>query len=275
MIINKTTVTDYLANYKQKAADNNLFSDPAILFTNDSDKKYGSIFLFERFGHAENDTYRISSQITDHYMEDNETRQDHWAIAPDVYILSGFIGEVIYTPPKQWQTFTEENFVNYLAPLSMISPAFDSYTQAALNAVQAVEASYRRYEQIARNIYEDLTNTGTKRTNQRYIMQILKNIQLSRQLVSIWTPFRTFENMAIQNVSINQGGTKYKSRLEIEFKQWRPISSNNAREATEEEKKSYVAATQKMREQDAGEAATEEKKISTLKREGAQILLKP
>lgn len=250
-------ITDYLSNKTQINADNELLTNPAMLFENKSDNDFGSIFLFERFGHAESDTYRISSQITDHYMEDNVARQDHWAIAPDTYILSGFIGEVVYQPPKMWRSKAEKYVTDYLKPLGMLSPTFDSYTQSALNIVQQVETSYRRYEQIARNIYDNITGNSLKWHNQVYVMNILKYCQIHRQLFSVWTPYKTFKNLAIQNISITQNNSKYKSRLEIEFKEWRTISTE-VREATKEEKQAYLARVQKMQSQDAGTAATQD-----------------
>ena len=265
--IDKTKITDYLSNVKQRQADANLLDSPAILFTNPSKKIFGNIFLFERFGQVDANSYRISSQITDHYMEDNVARQDHWSIAPDIYTLSGFIGEIIYQPPKQWQTAIETKAKDYLGGLGALSPVFDNYTQSALNVVQALENSFRRYEQIAKNIYNNINGQHINRTNQQYVAQILKACQVNRQLLAIWTPYGTFESMAIQNVSLSQPNTKYKSRLEIELKEWRNISTET-RETTKEEKQAYLTRVQKMEVQDSGTAATNEGKISTLKRLG-------
>ena len=257
-MIDKNTITDYLSNAKQKASDNAIVFTPGLLFGNESKNKFGSIFMFERFGQAGNNTYRMTSSISKHYMEDNVSMQDHWAIDADTYILSGYIGEVVYTPPKKWANAVETYVTDYLKPLSILSPVFDSYTQSALNVVQAVESSFRRYEQIARNIYDSFTNNTPQRTNQSYIAQILKSCQLNRQLITVWTPFKTFENMAIVNVTLTQEDSKYKSRIEVELQQWRKVSKADVREATKEEKKAYLAYIQKMREQDAGLAATQE-----------------
>ena len=253
--MNTQKIKDYLSNKASIQKDNDILTNPAMLFENKTNQGYGNIYLFDRFGHAENCTYNISSQITDHYMEDNVSRQDHWAIAPDEYILSGFIGEVIYNPPKLWRSQAEKYATDYLKPLSILSPTFDNYTESALNVVQAVETSYIRYEQIAQNIYSDLTGS-IKKSNQRYIIKVLKLAQLQRQLFNVWTPYKTFENLAIQNISISQGNSKYKSRLEIKFKQWKSVSSDNTRAATEKEKKSYLAMIQQMQEQDNGTVST-------------------
>ena len=262
--MNVTTVKDYLSSITSKNEANETYSSPAILFKNDADQKFGEIYLFEKFGQAENNTYQISSQITEHYMEDNVARQDHWAIAPDKYILSGFIGEVIYHPVKKWRSAVEKYVTDYLYPLRVLSPIFDSYTQSALNIVQAVETSYRRYEQIAENIFNDISNVKITKTNQQYIAEQLKAIQLNRQLVTIWTPYGTFDSFAVLNASLVQGNTKYKSRLEVELKQWRTIATET-REATAEEKKAYIARVQQAEEQNLGTAATNEKPVSSLK----------
>lgn len=260
--MNTQKVKDYLSNNTSIQKDNELLTNPAMLFENKTNLGYGNIYLFDRFGHVENCTYNISSQITDHYMENNVSRQDHWAIAPDEYILSGYIGEVIYNPPKLWRSQAEKYVTDYLKPLSMLSPTFDNYTQSALNVVQAVETSYRRYEQIAQNIYSNLTG-NIKRSNQVYIMGILKNAQIKRQLFSVWTPYKVINDLAIQNISISQGNSKYKSRLEIKFKQWKSVSSDNTRAATEKEKKSYLATIQQMQEQDNGVVSTNNVEFSS------------
>lgn len=260
-MINKQKITDWLDNTANESKDNEKLSDPAILFTNqDTNNKFGNVFLFEKFGSIKSNTYRMTSQITSHYMEDNVSMQDHWAIAPDTYVLSGLIGEVLYTPPKQWQNFVTQEIKDYLTPLSMLMPVFDNYTQSALNVVQYVETSARRYEQIARNIYNDITNKVIK-SNQQNVSEKIKDLQVGRQLVTIWTPYGIFYDMAILNAGFNQENSKYQSTLEVQLQKWRSISKANTRKATEEEKRNYLAYVQKMQEQDSGVAATQEKTI--------------
>lgn len=271
----KQKVTDWLSNKKDKEEEQKIYSEPAYLFTNSTkDEKFGNILLFERFGSVRTNTLRYSSQITDHYMEDNVARQDHWGIAPDTYVLSGLIGEVLYTPPKKWKKAVEEKVGDYLAPLRMLSPTFDSYTSAAMSAVQYVENSFRRYEQMARNAYNDFMGVDIQ-PNQQKIAELLKTIQVNRLLVDIWTPYGEYKDMAIEQVSLSQNNSKFQSNIEIQLKKWRTFSTDT-RDATAEEKKAYLAKVQKMQEQDSGTAATQEKPpISTLKEKGAGILFKP
>lgn len=258
-MINKQKITDWLSDKSKTTEESIMFTSPAYLFTNQTkDNKFGNIILFERFGSASTNTYRFTSEITNHYMEDNVSMQDHWAIPPDTYVLSGLIGEVIYTPPKMWQNFVTKEVNDYLTPLNMLMPVFDNYTQSALNVVQYVETSARRYEQIARNLYKDFNNIPIT-SNQKKVANLLKSLQLNRQLVTIWTPYNSeMGNMAIESVSISQENSKYQSRLEVQLKQWRNISTAS-REATEEEKRNYLAHVQKMQEQDSGVAATQDR----------------
>ena len=230
--------------------------DPAVLFTSNSKNGLGNIYLFEKFGVTTTNTIKFSSQITTHYMEDNSARQDHWAIQPIQYTLSGLIGEVIYTPPKLFTSFVQKYVTDYLKPLGTLSPVFDSYTQSAINTVQAVEASLRRYEQMAVNILNDITkyqNPATRKTNQEIIANKLRELRNARQLVSVYTPYGQYNGLAIQDASLTQNNSKYQSNLEVQFIEWRDVTTQ-VRDATKEEQ-AMVIRMMKQQEQQQGNAS--------------------
>ena len=232
---------------------------PAVLFTSDARNGLGNIYLFEKFGVTTANTIKFSSQITIHYMENNSAKQDHWAIQPIQYTLSGLIGEVIYTPPKLFTSFVQKYVTDYLTPLRVISPIFDSYTQSAINTVQAVEASLRRYEQMAVNILNNITkfqNPSTRITNQELIAKKLRELRDNRQLVSVYTPYGQYNGLAIQNASLTQNNTKYQSDLEIQFLEWRDVKTET-RAATEQEKAMFIR-TMKQPEQNLGNASQQQ-----------------
>lgn len=249
-------VSDYINKFVQEE-----INSPATLFVKDNENsKFGNIYVFQKFGIAQADTIKLSSQITTHYMEDNVAYQDHWAIAPMTYTMSGLIGEVIFQPPTKWTSFIQDRFVDYLAPLQVLSPTFDNYTQSAINTVQAIEASYRRYEQIAKQLLQSLGKIPTRESNQEYLIKALQTLRDNRQLVSVYTPFGVYDNLAIQDVSANQNNSKYKSNLEIQFLQWRNIKTNY-RKATKEEMSDF-AQVQKAETEQQGQANT---RVSELK----------
>jgi len=248
------TSNNFLDSRESSIITKNVEADPAILFTSNSSDGFGNIYLFEKFGVTTTNTLKISSQITTHYMENNNAVQDHWAIAPIKYTLSGLIGEVIYTPPKKAVNFVQKYINNYLEPLNILSPTFDSYTQSAINTVQAVEASLRRYEQMAVNILNNITKyQAAKKTNQEFLANKLIALRDNRQLVNVWTPYGQFNGLAIQEASLTQNKTKYQSNLEVQFIQWRDVDTQK-RAATEQEK-ATVVRTMKQQEQNLGNAS--------------------
>lgn len=51
------------------------------------------------FDTIEEHTLNIQNQITDNYIENNTSIQDHIAHAPITISMRGLIGEVVYKPP--------------------------------------------------------------------------------------------------------------------------------------------------------------------------------
>ena len=249
----KNNISDFLNKHLKED-----INTPATLFIKDKDEaKFGNAYIFKKFGLAQADSLKLSSQITTHYMEDNVAYQDHWAIAPLSYTMSGLVGEIVYSTPSQWSSFIQDRFVDYLTPLQILSPTFDSYTQSAINTINAVEASYRRYEQIAKQFFQNLGILPTRQSSQEYLVSALTQLRDNRQLVSVYTPYGVYDNLAIQDISITQNNSKYQSQLEIQFVQWRNITTLT-RKATKEEM-SNVAQAQKAEVEQQGQASTTKK----------------
>lgn len=256
-------ISDFLYDTTTQDIIKEVSNDPAILFTNQSSGNFGNVYIFEKFGVDKANTIKYSSSITTHYMEDNTARQDHWAINPVTYTLSGIIGEVIFTPPKNWSNFVQKNVVDYLTPLSMLSPTFDSYTQAAINTVQAVETSLNRYKQIFTQTLNNFNNANIQKQNQKRIIEWLSLLRDNRQLVNIWTPYGEYNDMAIIDFQETQNNTKFQSDIEIQFMQWRNVTINK-RKATKEET-AYFCACQQAETEEIGTASTQNEDVSTLK----------
>ena len=249
-MIDKSKLSDFINNHFKEN-----INEPAMLFVKDNDKsKFGNIYIFQKFGVAQAETIKLSSQITTHYMENNVSAQDHWAVAPMSYTMSGLIGEVIFQPPTKWSSFVEERFTDYLAPLGVLSPVFDNYTQRAINTVKQIEASYRRYEQIAKQMLQSVGKIPTRESNQEYVIKALRQLRDNRQLVNVYTPFGTYNGLAIQDISATQNNSKYQSNIEIQFIEWRNVETKR-RDATEEDK-ALMAQIAQARVEEQGQAST-------------------
>lgn len=257
-------------NYKDynvpKTWGNLNFEDttPAILFANSTNNnKFGEIYLFSDFGISESNSLAINSDITVHYTEENNTLNDHWAVQPLQYTLRGLIGEVVYTPPSTFTNFVDTAVGDYLSPIGFLAPTFDTYTSSIINIGQQVEASLTRYIDIAKLALNNIKGTKTQETNQQYVVNTLQNLVLNRQLVTIYTPYGEYSNMAIKTVNISQEKTKFQSSIEITLQQWRNAETIT-RQATAEEK-SFISQVQSATTKEMGQAGTSRIEKSTLK----------
>lgn len=230
---------------------------PALLFSNSKDStKLGDLYLFDNFGIAGGNTINASSDITTHYVEDNSSIQDHWALAPVTYNLTGFIGEVIYQPPSKMTNWVQNKVTNYLEPLTIISPTVSSYVNSAMNVVHQIETNYQKYSQYAENIvksFNAMQGITTQPSNQYNVYQQLKKLRDERILVEIYTPYGILKNMAIINITMTQDeNTKYKSSIQVQLQEYRKVSTI-VRQATQPEVATLVAS-QKQAEVNTGQA---------------------
>ena len=244
-VIQKLSYKDSLGDIPVNAQGQEV---PALLFANSKNTvKWGDIYLFTNFGISGGDTVTISSDITTHYIEDNSAIQDHWAIQPINYTLTGYVGEVIYQPAEKLTNWLESNVTNYLEPLSIISPTVSSYMSTAMNTVHQIEANYQKYSKYAENLiksFNAMQGITTEPSNQYTVCQNLIKLRNNRILVDVFTPFGTFKNMAIANAVMTQDEkSKYKSSLQVSLQEYRQVSTIT-RQATENEVSKLVGSQQ-------------------------------
>ena len=242
---------------------------PALLFNNSKNSdNFGDIYLFSNFGISGANTITANSDITIHYTEDNLARSDHWALPPVTYILTGFIGEVIYRPSETWTNWLQDKVVDYLDPLNIISPTVSGYVSSAMNVVHELEATYQKYSKYAENIIRTVNNWNPKNistdlTNQAEIYQDLKLLRENRILVDVYTPYETLKDMAILNISMTEvENSKYKSSITITLQEYRDFATKT-RQATKNEVAS-LAQTQQAEEVNKGNAKTKKGELKSL-----------
>ncbi len=262
----KKSISDFTKNKLKPFGDDTsraIINVPSKLFDNAStSSKFGNLYLFQSFGQAGNCGLQLNSQITTHYTEENYAINDHWAVEPTKYTLSGLIGEVIYRDSTNWSNQAIGRIKNYLAPLGVISPSFDSYTQSAINLTNQVEETYRRYEQTAKQALRSAgISQGVTTSNQEYVVTQLETLVKNRVLVSIYTPYGTYTDMAITGVNVNQENSLYSSRLEVQLQQWHNVETKT-RDATADEK-AELARIQSALSSEGGIASTSEVETSS------------
>lgn len=235
---------------KDWLSENDTETFGGALFT---DIQNGQILLFNKFGVCQQNNLTLKSDITQHYTEDNLFVNDHWAVASPQYMISGLIGELIYTRPTSWSAKVESLYSKTgLDTLSKLSPLLSNYTLSVLNIVTKVNSVYDKYTKIAKQTFKDWNNSNNDITNQRRILDELEKIMNNRILVNIYTPYGMYYNMAIVSINIRQNpNSKYMSDIEITFQKWRTPNEPFGK-GDEPKQTSEVAEAQKSKELDKG-----------------------
>lgn len=171
----------------------------------------------------------IQNQITDNYIENNTAIQDHIAKSPLVISLRGLSGELVYKPPTKAldflyntaNTFLQSKYTDErvatdkLTAIPALLPPVDNVTQMAKNAVQYVEASVNRYVKIVKNF----TSSLDRETRLQEIYNKFIRLRESDTLLRVETPYKTFDNMVIQSLTLRQGDLNYITDIELTLKQ--------------------------------------------------------
>lgn len=182
-------------------------------------------FLFDV---VQDDAIELTSDITDHFVENNTAIQDQIALKPETITVRGLQAELTdgkaTTPPQVPQADPlplNEPLVPLLAPEAEETQA-ETQTAQALNGlgVTSQESLYGYFEGLEgfneRNFQQPRTNKQTKAF--LYFFQLWKG----RQLFSVETPWGIMTNVAILSMRVEQSEeTKYASELRVTFKKIR------------------------------------------------------
>lgn len=188
-------------------------------------------FLFDYEGE---NRAALQSTITDHFVEDNTSINDHIALAPEKITVSGFIGELNDISPLA------------IAPLEiaaekllLISAYEPELTITGLNAYNKAKQAYAAAQAVANAAVATFSSiSATEITGSESIadLQSLRNANANqnrqqiafRQFYSYWrlrtlftvqTPWAVFKNMAIENLRVIQNADSEEfSTFELTFK---------------------------------------------------------
>lgn len=179
-------------------------------------------FLFDI---PERESIDLSSEITDHYTENNRYINDHEIKKPIVLMLSGLIGELVFNPPEGLEgTLSEIN--NRLgtvdAYLGDLTPGFvqaaETVTVAAESAISKINQSIDRLQ----NVVDFFEGEGIETTAQEKAYNSLYSLWQSSTLLTVQTPWDYFIDMRITNIGFAQDAdTKEISNISVSLKQLR------------------------------------------------------
>lgn len=178
------------------------------------------VYLFDTRGE---ERATLESEITDNWVEDNKTMQDHIGLKPIIITLSGYVGELTNKLPKG----TPEELAqvpNMLSGISAFAPQLTTQAQYILNRAQEVYGVYEKANRTVQRIEDKLglIELPEDVPNQQKVFDKFYEIWEKRGLSTVYTPFGVFDNMAIMSLNARQDEeSTFISEFRVTFKKIR------------------------------------------------------
>lgn len=175
-------------------------------------------YVFDIIG---DESVDLTSEITDHYVEDNTAIQDHIALAPETISVSGVVAELVFAKPTETQ-------VDKPADIDAIIEDYEpEFTVGGDQAIASVEDGAKA-NAVAKSFGQSLNSKyasfapeiigGRQSRAFGYFYQLWKG----RALFTVETPWGVFNSMAIESITTSQSGdTRMVSDFTIKFKRIR------------------------------------------------------
>lgn len=179
------------------------------------------VYLFDTRGEEE---AALESDITDNWIETNTTMQDHIGLKPMIITLSGYVGELTNKLPKELENLQKAKVSSKLSALSPFTPELTTQTQYILNRTQELYGIYEKANKTVSRIEEKLRGIDVPQgvNNQQAVFDKFYQLWEKRSLVTVYTPFGVFDNMAIMSLHARQDEeTAYISEFRVSFKKIR------------------------------------------------------
>lgn len=160
------------------------------------------------------------ADITDHFLEDNTAIQDHIALRPEKFTLSGYVGEL-----KDIFQFTFLSILTNIQSLGTVfglAPEFSVQATRTYAKIQDVASKVGEVFNQAQNIYDIFTQNSTTATKQQAAFKYFYDLQRSRILCQVETPYGKFDDMVIESIRAKQDeSSRLISDFSITFKRIR------------------------------------------------------
>lgn len=190
------------------------------------------------FGIDGEDEVALTSEITDHYAEDNTVLNDGIALKPKRFTLRSYVGEQ-QTLTSASQPNPLEQVAQKLTTITSMLPAVSAAESqvGALIAGGTANLNFNSLVSSGANIYAMVKNLITPTTGQAAAYAYFQALYKMKILMSVQTPYEFITNMAIESVIARQDEeTKNMSHFIIVMKEFRTaqtlIRANAASGAT-------------------------------------------
>ena len=180
-------------------------------------------FVFDQYS---DESIRLENDITDHYVEDGTSVQDHIAIKPEIVTVRGYIGE--YKNIVKGKKSGVENATQKLVTVASYGSALSSFANQTISKLNYTKNGFELTDKLgsATDLFELYRNINIPSTEQAKAFLYFEALRNSRSLFTIKTPFRYYTGMAIQKIEvIQEEKTRDVSDFSITFKRIRKVST--------------------------------------------------
>ena len=200
--------------------------------------------------------HKIESQaeITDHFVEDNSTIQDHIAIKPDKITLRGFVGEVVNEVAEPKSTIAEltEKLTTIAGYIPVVTGAARQIQNQIKNNKLNTADDLAGAVGTGVDLFQAWKALNPPDTEQAKAYNFFKALFDAKQLVAVDTPFGFFSDLVIENLVAIQGDNAYISDFSITLKQFRTADTQLV--DFDEKKSQGRTSNQKAEAKDGGVA---------------------
>lgn len=201
-----------------------LASTAGEMFLVAPEKLEKEVYIFDTRG---DEDVTLESDITDNWVEDNSTMQDHIGLKPITITLSGYVGELKTTPRTEEKAFYETvSTINQA--VTPLMPTLTAQSQYIFNRAQEVYDIYNKANKTVQRIEKTLAEIPVpdEASKQQQAFGRFYEMWTTRQLSTVYTPFGAYNSMAIEKVTAKQSEDGvYISEFSVTFRQIRIAKS--------------------------------------------------
>lgn len=186
-----------------------------------------------KFDISNDEEVNLSSDITDHYTENNVPVQDNIVNNPIKVTLRGLVGEYKYNKPHNESMFDKitnglQNATKKLITISAYLPSLSDFTMQSIDNYNSNKSYFDKVLDISVDAFKLYRNVNVPSNKQTSAFLYFEALWASKQTFTIQTPFRFYTNMAVETLkAVQHGDTDDNTDFEITFKQIRKVTSDS------------------------------------------------